>query len=187
MLQGSTPTAQLAAGSEGESPKKKQPIKITTASITLGQIPKCHQVDALEVVCTKLDATRSGTCEQDELAVIHWMLNRLRPDMKVGDLRCGDYDQVAEKFKLATERVRESSPADFDYMVDKIVHYLQKSQFDKILDMALELGFDPEWLSRKKRPKKVKAMDRMAMSKSYKKQEEAAADQGAGSSVVLTG
>ncbi len=117
----------------------------------------------------------------------HWMLNRLRPDMKVGDLRCGDYDQIAEKFKLATERVRESSPADFDYMVDKIVHYLQKSQFDKILDMALELGFDPEWLSRKKRPKKVKAMDRMAMSKSYKKQEEAAADQGAGSSVVLTG
>ena len=154
--------ASDAEGSDG-SPSKRKRTKVTTASIAITKIPKIQLLDAVEVVSSKvLDATLTGNCDQDSLAVILWMLNRMLPTMKVTDLRCEYYDEVFISFKKAADRVKEEDPAAWNFMVSKIVTLLGSHQETELLQYALELGFEPDWLAAKKKAKREKVSKRMA-------------------------
>jgi len=158
--------AMAAAVSDAENsdgtPSKKKKTKMTTACIPLNKIPKCHLLDAVEVVSgSSLDATLTGICDQDELCVILWILTKTQPCMKTPDLRCESYDDMAALFKKAAERVSDEDPAAWKFMNQKLVTYLSNHEVQKILQYALELGFNPDWLLVKKNPKREKASKRM--------------------------
>lgn len=159
--------AAAAAGSDAEgsdgTPSKKKRTKITTASVPLNKLPKCHLLDAVEMVSDKsLDATLTGHCEEDELCIILWLMTKIQPSMKTPDLRCEYYDELSAMFKKAADRVSEEDPAAWKFMVQKISTFLSNHQVAQILQYALELGFDPEWLGAKgKKPKREKASKRM--------------------------
>ena len=67
-----------------------------------------------------MDSTLCGKCEPDELAVIPWLLTRVRPDFKLSDLRCGDFEAVVEKIKFAANRLKEQNPASYNLLLTKI-------------------------------------------------------------------
>ena len=64
--------------------KKK---KVSGSVSTVHKIPKCHQVDGIQAIEASLDATLSGKCDQDELAVIVWVLTRTKSNFKISELR----------------------------------------------------------------------------------------------------
>lgn len=55
---------------------------------------------------------------------------------------------------MATQSLKEQSPAQFNLVVTKLQTFLAEDDLDKILEFALELGFDPDWLVTKKSVKK---------------------------------
>ena len=84
--------------------KKK---KVSGSVSTVHKIPKCHQVDGIQAIEASLDATLSGKCDQDELAVIVWILTRIKPNFKISVLRCGYYEDVSESYKIAAGLVKD--------------------------------------------------------------------------------
>ena len=81
--------------------------RISKSVSTIQKVPKCHQVDGIQHVDASIDSTLSGKCDQDELAVIVWLLTRIKPDFKVSDLRCDYYEQIFEKYQCAGKRIKE--------------------------------------------------------------------------------
>ena len=137
-----------------------QMYKISTSIQYIYKIPKCHQVDGIHLIVKQLDPTLTGKMDQEEAAVVVWILTRIRPDFRLHDLRCNFYQQLFEKYMHAAERLKEQSPANYALIVTKIQTFLAEDDLDKILQFAVELGFDGEWLSAK-RTKKVKAIERI--------------------------
>ena len=62
-----------------------QKTKIANSVSTIHKIPKCHNVDGVGLIAKNLDATLTGKCDADELAIIVWLLTRIRPDFKIAD------------------------------------------------------------------------------------------------------
>jgi len=52
-------------------------------------------------------------------------------------------------------QLEESSPADYNFMLTQIQTFLAEDETDKILNLAIEMGFNPQWLATKKGAKKV--------------------------------
>ena len=155
--------AAAYAGSD-ETPTKEKQTKIAPrfTMSPINKVPKAYLIDAVDEVSAQvLDATLTGNCDQDELAVILWLLGRVQPKMKISDLRCEYYDEVSDRFKRAAKRVRDDDPAAWKFMVAKIVTLLGNGQVSLILEYALEQGFDPEWLVCKKKTKQDKVSKRM--------------------------
>ena len=111
-------------------------------------------------IAKNLDSSLAGKCDADELAIIVWLLTRIRPDFKIADLRCVYYDDVFEKYEMAAARLRDQSPANFNFTLTKIQTLLYEDELDQILALALELGFNTAWLAPVK-TKKKKACDRL--------------------------
>ena len=82
--------------------------KIHSGVQYVGKIPKCHQVDGLLRIDKFLDSTLTGKLDQDEAAVVVWMLTRIRPGFKIADLRCTTYEDVFEKYKCAADRIKDN-------------------------------------------------------------------------------
>ena len=71
------------------------------------KVPKCHQADGVEQIDAKLDSTLTGKLDQEELAVVIWILTQIRPDMKLTDLRCEYYEELFLKFIYAANRIKD--------------------------------------------------------------------------------
>jgi len=61
----------------------------------------------IEHVDKTLDPTLTGKMDQDELAVTVWMLTHLRPSMKLSDLRVEYYEQLFQRYKQASDRLKD--------------------------------------------------------------------------------
>lgn len=72
-----------------------------------------------------------------------------RPNTVTSYFRCKTYKQLASKFAQASERVRTSAPVD-GLMSDFTCGY--KKEVDPVIvaKVAEEMGFDNEWLAKKK-------------------------------------
>ena len=99
------------------------------------------------LIANNLDSTLTGKCDADELAIIVWLLTRIRPDFKIADLRCVYYEDVFEKYEKAASRLRDHDPADFHFTLTKLQTLLDEDELDQILALALELGFNAAWLA----------------------------------------
>ena len=110
----------------------KKLTQISASVSCVGKIPRCHQLDGINVIDPNLDSTLCGKCEQDELAVIVWMLTGIRPDFKLTDLRCGDYEAIADKYKFAANRLKEQSPGKYNAIVTKIHAFLLDEEISSV-------------------------------------------------------
>ena len=140
--------------------RPKQKIASGVGCVLL--IPKCHQVDGIAAIAESLGSTLTGKLDQEELAVVIWILTRIRPDFRISELRCEHFEEVHEKYKQAALRLKTQSPAKYRLIVTKIQTFLAEDEEDNILRFAIDLGFDPGWLSTSnKKVKKLKASARM--------------------------
>ena len=165
--QGYSGTFQNHTGNFSASKKQKkektgqgEKTKISKSISTIHKVPKCHNVDGVGHIAKNLDSTLTGKCDADELAIIVWLLTRIRPDFKISDLRCIYYEDIFEKYEMAAARLRDQNPANFNLLLTKIQTFLVEEELDQILVLALEMGFNAAWLAPAK-TKKKKASERM--------------------------
>jgi len=90
---------------------------------TIKQLPKCQQVDGIESVEPSLDSTLSGKCDTDELAVIVWLLTRIRPDFRTADLRVEAYEDIFERYKTAATRNKDLPNSGIDRATGPLVPF----------------------------------------------------------------
>ena len=135
-----------------QTEETKSQKKIISRSVaTVQKIPKCHQVDGVTAIEASLDSTLSGKCDQDELAVMVWILTRIKPNFKISDLRCEYYEDIYELYKSAASRLRVQNRSNYNLLLTKLHTFLAEDDTDNILVLAMEYGFDPNWLTPQKR------------------------------------
>ena len=82
--------------------------KIHSGVQYVGKIPKCHQVDGILRIDKFLDSTLTGKLDQDEAAVVVWILIRIRPNFRISDLRRTNYEEVHDKYVIAADRLKDN-------------------------------------------------------------------------------
>ena len=143
------------------SRNKEKTIVSKSVSYIL-KLPKCHFVDCFQLIDTRLDPTLTGKLEQDEAALVLWILTRVRPNFKVWDLRCSTYEEIFVCLQAAAQREKDNHPATYDNLIQSIQAFLADDEIAGILQCALELGFDHSWFAAGKNgTKKVKSCQRL--------------------------
>ena len=163
-------TAVPPSGPQGIAPDSNETrgrafrrTRITSSATTVKKIPKCHQIELISGIESTLEAYLTNNIDGEELALVVWILTRVTPHTKLTDIRCGTYDDLLYKYKVAAERERKSSPSTYGVNVNKLRTFLAERSDDtseKIVELALELGFRGQWLDPKKMVKK-KMCDRI--------------------------
>ena len=95
--------------------------KLTTGGISISKLPKIRLSESVEFVEPHLDSTLLAQCDQDLLAMIVWLLTRIRPNIKIQDLRCDVYVEIYIRFKNAAARLKQQDPKAYNDMVVKLV------------------------------------------------------------------
>ena len=101
------PSLMPGAAAPQESVQKNPNLKIGTSIHVIQKVPKRYQVDGIQRIESDLDSTLTGKCDQDECAVIIWMLTRIDPNFTLSDLRVCYYDDLWDKYKLAAARLKD--------------------------------------------------------------------------------
>ena len=95
-------------GQEGSPDPKSKWHLISRSATTLSKIPKCHNVDGIFQVDARLDPTLTAKMETDEISITVWLVTRMRPDVRVVDLRCEYYEELWVKYEVAAKRLKDS-------------------------------------------------------------------------------
>jgi len=119
----STPMAPNGANPPAGTPDAPTKTKISRSVGTIKQLPKCQQVDGIESVEPSLDSTLSGKCDSDELAVLVWLLTRIRPDFRTADLRVEAYEDIFERYKTAATRNKDLPNSGIDRATGPLVPF----------------------------------------------------------------
>ena len=89
-----------------------------------------------------------------------WLLTKIKPD-----LRCTRYIELYDRLRRASNRIKHCNALDFNDVLQKLV----QSQLDpaEVVDLAMNRGFDHQWLDKKKKDTKkqggpIKAVPRRA-------------------------
>ena len=96
---------------------------ITSSGIMLCKLPKIRLGEALEFLEEVLDSTltAAATCDQDMLAIIIWLLTRIKPNQMITDLRCERYIDLYLRFRAASNRVKANNAHDYNEVLSKLV------------------------------------------------------------------
>ena len=132
--------------------------KIISNGIMLCKLPKIRLGEALEFLEEVLDSTLTAqpTCDQDLLGMTVWLLTKIKPD-----LRCTRYIELYDRLRRASNRIKQCNAHDYNEV-------LSQCQLDPadVVDIAVNRGFDHQWLDKKKDTKKqggpIKAVPRRA-------------------------
>ena len=75
----------------------------------LCKLPKIRLGEALEFIEEVLDSTltAAATCDQDMLAILIWLLTRIRPNLMISDLRCERYIDLYLRLRAACNRIKQ--------------------------------------------------------------------------------
>jgi len=102
-----------------------------------------------------LDSTLTASCDQDLLAVIIWLLTRLKPNQGIRDLRCERYIDLYLRFRAASNRFKAHNAHDYNEVLSKLV--LCPLDPTDVLEFAMARGFDEQWLEKRRRVQQRKA------------------------------
>ena len=131
---------------------------VTTSGIPICKLPKIRLGEALEFLEEVLDSTLTAqpTCDQELLGMTVWLLTKIKPD-----LRCTRYIELYDRLRRASNRIKQCNAHDYNEV-------LSQCQLDPadVVDIAVNRGFDHQWLDKKKDTKKqggpIKAVPRRA-------------------------
>ncbi|MCP4240500.1 MAG: hypothetical protein GY772_08035 [bacterium] len=125
-----------------EADKKKG--EITTGSVPIWKLPRVRLAEAAEHVA-EFDSAMSADLDQITLAVLLWCLTRIKPNLRVTELRSSTYLELYGTCKVAAERVKKTNESKYNSMVDSLKASPSLSQ-ETVMSEAILLGFKPEWL-----------------------------------------
>ena len=86
--------------------KRGMEVKVTTAAIAIYKMPKCRMTEAIEFVDSRLDVTVTAPLEPNLLTIVIWEQTRVRPSLKINDLRCKSYLDLYLRMRCAHERLK---------------------------------------------------------------------------------
>ena len=141
--------------------------KTISNGIMLCKLPKIRLGEALEFLEEVLDSTLTAqpTCDQDLLGMTVWLLTKIKPNLMISDLRCTRYIELYDRLRKASNRIKHCNALDYSEVLSKLV----QCQLDPadVVDLAMNRGFDHQWLDKKKKDTKkqggpIKAVPRRA-------------------------
>ena len=135
-------------GAEIETP-------ITTASLPLYKLPKVRLSECVEHISKgDIDATLTSNLSQQGLAILLWMFSKVRPDLKVTELRVKTYQQLARRLAVAHERSARSNPLHFQSFINTFLTQAAPLEDKEVISRAKSMGFNEDWV---KPPNKKKS------------------------------
>ena len=94
-----------------------------------------------------------------------WLLTKIKPNLMISDLRCTRYIELYDRLRRASNRIKQCNAHDYNEVLSKLV----QCQLDPadVVDIAVNRGFDHQWLDKKKKDTKkqggpIKAVPRRA-------------------------
>ena len=116
----------------------------------LCKLPKIRLGEALEFLEEVLDSTLTaqGTCDQDLLGIIMWLLTKIKPNLMISDLRCTRYIELYDRLRRASNRIKQCNAHDYNEVLSKLkLCHLDPTD---VVGIAVTRGFEQHWLERKK-------------------------------------
>ena len=96
---------QVSANEKIEGLRPGMDAKVTTGGTPIRKLPKIRLGEAIEFVKPGLDVTVIGDLSQDLHALVLWELTRIKPSMKVQEIRALTYVGLCKRFRAACERM----------------------------------------------------------------------------------
>ena len=129
---------------------------ITRSAVAVTGLPKTRLSELIEFVHEPFDSTVTADFGPITAGMLIWLLCRIKPNVKITDLRVGTYRELGALMLKAKKRIMTSMGASkFD---DKIIVPLGDApSVDAVRDLAMELGFNEEWFVVKKTAPKARA------------------------------
>ena len=129
----------------------------------LCRLPNIRLGEALEFLEEVLDSTLTAatTCDQDMLAILIWLLTRMRPNLMISDLRCERYIDLYLRLRAASNRIKQCNAHDYNEVLSKLkLCHLDPTD---VVEIAVTRGFEQHWLERKKKDTKMQGTKRQIM------------------------
>ena len=125
---------------------------ITRSAVAVAGLPKIRLSELVELVHEPFDSTVTAEFSPVDMATMIWLLCRIKPNVKICDLRVGTYRELGALLVKAKKRLMNSmGSSKFD---DKLILPLGCTPTsDMVKQLAEENGFTEEWLITKKAPK----------------------------------
>ena len=102
-------------------------------------VPKVRKSEALEEVCSTLDATSTADLAMGSMDKLLWLLTHVRPNTKLADLRCRTWRDLYRKLQLASKRVEKGmTEVKYKNMLQELEPMTQAT----IDTVAAEHGFE---------------------------------------------
>ena len=95
-------------------------MPIPTTSVPLFGLPKSRLSEALEYLAG-FDAVMLGDLDQISMAVLVWIICRIRPNMQVTELRGITYMDLYETMETAAHRVKEGNETEYNQMIQNFM------------------------------------------------------------------
>ena len=86
---------------------KSSKAQISHAGGSMMDVPKVRKSEALEEVCSTLDATSTADLAMGSMDKLLWLLTHVRPNTKLADLRCRTWRDLYRKLQFASKRVEK--------------------------------------------------------------------------------
>lgn len=121
---------------------------ITRSAAAMASLPKTRLSELVELIHMPFDSTVTAEFNSATYAQVIWLLCRVKPGVKISDLRVGTYRELGQLLDKAKQRFVSSMGASkFD---DKVVVPLGACPSNELVaQIALEQGFRMEWLEKK--------------------------------------
>ena len=79
---------------------------VTTSAIPLYKLPKCRLTEAIEFVCPDIEVTLVASLDQQQLALIIWVLTRIKADLNITEYHAKSYLDLYMRLRSANERIK---------------------------------------------------------------------------------
>ena len=125
---------------------------ITRSAVAVTGLPKTRLSELVELIHEPFDSTITAEFTPATSAMLIWLLCRIKPNVKICDLRVGTYRELGTLMVKAKKRLMTSmGSSKFD---DKFIIPLGCTpSSDMVMELAMENGFSEEWLTTKNAPK----------------------------------
>ena len=140
-----TEPAATESASDHSKPKLGPGAKITTVSLPLHKLPRSRLSEAAEVLNPDWDATITAHLGSHAMSALIWMMTKVRPDLKVTELRVQTYEELYQRFETAQTRRLRTNPQEHRQAIAALETADTPWEDDKVLQFAEHFGFQKKW------------------------------------------
>ena len=134
-------------------------VPITTSAIPLFKLPHSRLLELLEFIEPKLDCVLMAEVDAPQLSIVLWQITNWRPNMNITDFKVKKYIELYKRARNSLERRKlTKDPAPY---INAVVTCPDDERNQVIMSLAVDAGFEAEWLGiqKKKTPQKAKIQE----------------------------